>query len=155
MDWRKLLLEVDGRIRRRDFWIGFAVVMPVSILCNLIPKVGLLLGLLTVWPMICLHAKRLHDMGRSAWLMLVPPAFTVCASLAAGLLGLRLASGPGVITPALLSLSHGISVALIASGLSLAVESAFVLWVGLTPGERGLNRFDPAEEMDADLSPPV
>src|SRR5688572_13803743 len=79
MDWKALFLSFGGRISQRDFWIGFAIVMVASMLVNLIPGIGPLLGLALLWPQMAIHTKRLHDFGRSAWLLLVPAAVSVAA----------------------------------------------------------------------------
>ena len=115
-----LLLSPSGRIPRREFWPGFAVVMVASVVLNFIPLLGQLLGLVMLWPQFCIHAKRLHDLGKSALLMLIPLAVTI----AAGVLSL---------------VSDRLSF-----GVSFLVGGAFLLWVGLTPGQAGPNPYGPA-----------
>jgi uncharacterized membrane protein YhaH (DUF805 family) len=141
MDWGSLFLSTRGRTRRRDFWIGFAIVMAVSVLCNLIAVVGPFLGLATLWPMVAVHAKRLHDMGRSAWLLLAPAAVSVATMAVAYLARPTGIEAPGVITPALAAASRGLGLGLAAMAFCLLIEVAFLLWVGLTPGEPGGNRY--------------
>src|SRR5690349_10831193 len=99
MDWGWLFLSTRGRIRRRQFWVGFAITMAVSVLCNLIPMVGPFLGLVTIWPMVAIHAKRLHDMGRTAWLLLAPATISLATMAMTILAGPRGVEAPGVITP--------------------------------------------------------
>lgn len=141
MDWSSLFLSARGRIRRRDFWIGFAVVMAASILCNLIAVVGPFLGLVTIWPMVAIHAKRLHDMGRTAWLLLAPAALSLATLAVTFLARPAGVEAPGVITPALAAASQGLGWCLAATAFCLLVEVTFLLWVGLTPGQPVDNRY--------------
>jgi uncharacterized membrane protein YhaH (DUF805 family) len=141
MDWGSLFLSTRGRIRRREFWIGFAIVMAASILCNLIAVVGPFLGLATIWPMVALHAKRLHDMGRSAWLLLAPAAVSLATMAVTFLARPAGVQAPGVITPALATAAQGMGLGLTVVAFCLLIEVAFLLWVGLTPGQADDNRY--------------
>lgn len=141
MDWGALLLSTRGRIRRRDFWIGFAITMAVSVLCNLIPMVGPFLGLVTIWPMVALHAKRLHDMGRTAWFLLAPAVISLATMAVTYLARPAGIEAPGVITPALASASQGLGLGLAIMAFCLLIEIVFLLWVGLTPGQPDDNRY--------------
>jgi uncharacterized membrane protein YhaH (DUF805 family) len=120
LDWKTLLLSPQGRIARREFWPGFAAVMVASIVLNLIPILGQLLGLLLLWPQFCIRAKRLHDMGKTALLLLIPLAVTILGSSLSAISGGRLAFG-----------------------VPFLVGVAFLLWVGLTPGQTNPNRYGP------------
>jgi len=144
MDWGSLFLSTRGRIRRRDFWIGFAIVMAVSVLCNLIAVVGPFLGLVTLWPMVAIHAKRLHDMGHTAWLLLAPAVVSLATLAVTFLARPAGVKAPGVITPALATASQGLGLGLAIIAFCLLVEVAFLLWVGLTPGQPDDNRHGPA-----------
>ena len=122
LDWKTLFLSARGRIGRRDFWIGFAMVMAVSALLNFLGPVGKIVGFASLWPMVCLHAKRLHDAGRSAWLMLAPAAVTLSQVMVA-------ATMPRTPLDGVLTV------------LTMAVSAGFLLWVGLSPGQPGANHF--------------
>jgi uncharacterized membrane protein YhaH (DUF805 family) len=139
MDWKTLFLSAEGRIGRRDFWIGFLMLLAASIVVNLIPLIGGVIGLLLIWPQICLHAKRLHDMGRTAWLLLIPGALSVASTIVLTVLGVVAAfSGDvGAISAAAYGMI-GLVVAVV-----MVVGLAFLFWVGLTPSEPGENRFGP------------
>jgi uncharacterized membrane protein YhaH (DUF805 family) len=147
MDWRSLFLTAEGRIGRRDFWIGFAMVMGATLVLNMIPVLGQIIGLLLLWPQICLHAKRLHDMGRTAWLMVFPFAIatgamgmamiTAGASLFSAIQLRNAGSDAAALTTAL----SGLGAAGLVGSVSMLVGLAFLLWVGLSPGQSGLNRF--------------
>jgi uncharacterized membrane protein YhaH (DUF805 family) len=141
MDWKPLLLSFNGRIGRKPFWTAFVLVMLASLCLNFIPMVGPVLGLVTLWPQVAIHAKRLHDMGWSAWIMLAPASVSIAAALATLAVGPRKVEAPGVITPALATLVESLGGVMAVTLISLAVELGFLLWVGLTPGKRDANRF--------------
>jgi len=149
MDWKFLFLTAEGRIGRKDFWIGFLIVFAASVVLNIVPVLGQILGLLLIWPQICIHAKRLHDMGRTAWLMLVPFAVTVvCATLAvvtvgAGFLSAAILGSTDADMAAAGSAMAGVGAASAVMGLAMLFGLAFLLWVGLTPSQPGENRFGP------------
>ena len=136
MNWTSLFLSPNGRIGRRDFWIGFVIVMVASLLINLIPGgLGALIGLLTLWPQICIHAKRLHDMDRTAWLMLLPGVVSVLAGIVGLMTGAMGSDGPG-------GVGHPNDVVLFGIGAVIVVVGVgFLLWVGLTRGTEGPNTY--------------
>ena len=149
MDWKTLFLTADGRIGRRDFWIGFAVIFAASVVANMVPVLGQIVGLLLIWPQVCIHAKRLHDMGRTAWLMLLPFAVMVVAmSVAVATVGVSLFSAAmlshaGSDAAAAGTAMAGLGAVWGAAGLCMLVGVAFLLWVGLTPGQPGENVYGP------------
>lgn len=139
MDWKTLFLSAEGRIGRRDFWIGFAIILVASFVLGLIPFLGAILGLLLIWPQICVHAKRLHDMGQTAWLMLIPTVFSLAAVTVMVMVGgVAALSGDA-------SAIHGGAMMIVGLALLLSflVGLAFLLWVGLSASQPGDNRFGP------------
>ena len=150
MDWKTLFLTADGRIGRRDFWIGFAVIFAAGVVANMVPVLGQIVGLLLIWPQVCIHAKRLHDMGKTAWLMLIPFAvMAVAMSVAIATVGVSLFSAAmlshaGSDAAAAGTALAGLGAVWTACGLSMLVAVGFLLWVGLTPGQPGENRYGPA-----------
>ena len=129
MNLQTLLLSPQGRIGRAAFWIGFALVMVLSVALNLIPGViGHLLGFVLLWPQVCINAKRLHDMGRTGWLLLIPAGVSAACLLLSFVLGsgAEAAPRPQAMAP------------LVVAGLC---GLAFLIWVGLARGTPGPNRF--------------
>ncbi|MGC1459301.1 MAG: DUF805 domain-containing protein, partial [Steroidobacteraceae bacterium] len=80
--------------------------------------------LMLVFPGVVLHARRLHDMGHSAWLVLVPGVLAVVAF--AGWLHVITLSAP---------LNTAVPLA------ALVVTAAFALWGCVGSGEAEANRF--------------
>jgi uncharacterized membrane protein YhaH (DUF805 family) len=139
-----LLLSPNGRIGRRDFWIGFAFVMVGSLLAGALPVIGPILGLVLLWPQIVIHVKRLHDFGWSGWLLLLPFAVSVtCTVLMVMGGGEALASA----TPNELVKLMGapeMRKPMLYLEIAFAVEVAFLGWVGFTKGDAEANKFGPA-----------
>lgn len=144
-DWKRFFLSADGRVGRTDFWIGWLIVFVVGLVLS---HAGILaiLSLLLIWPQICLGAKRLHDIGRSAVLLLLPygvlAACWVAGTIIGGLAGLVAGGmfGPGA------GMAAGFGVGGLIVGLGYLACLLFALWIGLTHSEPGENRFGPPEE---------
>jgi len=81
MTWDTLFVHSKGRTSREQF-IGAAIPLAVVVWwyvrasANVYPQWSLLVLL---FPAVVLNARRLHDMGHSGWLLLVPSALTVAA----------------------------------------------------------------------------
>jgi|SRR4051794_6248413 uncharacterized membrane protein YhaH (DUF805 family) len=83
MDWRYLLLSMDGRITRRSFWLTILAIAVVSVIVRIIDAIihsptyygtgilGILLGVALIYPAIALYAKRWHDRNKSGWWSLI------------------------------------------------------------------------------------
>ena len=75
MDWKYLYTNFDGRIARKDWWIGIAIIFVVSLVLSfLIGNQGLVQFVIAILLFIgglALHIKRFHDRGKSGWWVLV------------------------------------------------------------------------------------
>lgn len=144
-DWRALFLDANGRIGQRDFWIGFAILFVTGLIVGVIPFIGAILSLLLIYPWICLYAKRLHDIGKSGWLVLVPVGLQVLALLLSmmavvgGMVGSAVVYGDA----SGLAMMSGLGAAGLIGVLAFVATIIFVLWVGLTPGDPGDNAYGP------------
>lgn len=145
MDWKTLFFSPEGRIGRSEFWIGWLVLLGVGVVTGWIPLIGWLVSLVAIYCSVCIYAKRLHDMGKTGWLQVIPIAVGVLA------IGWAVVSiGSGAIFAAMSGASDeiiaagalgGLGMGLLGLGIAFLVGLGFLLWVGLTPGEPGENRF--------------
>jgi uncharacterized membrane protein YhaH (DUF805 family) len=134
LDWRFLLGSLNGRIGRQPF-IGIWIALNLAgFVLNLIPAIGWLLALVLFWPRVAIQTKRLHDMGLSGWLQLLPVGLTALAY------GFAAAGAP-------LLISVGAGTLLLATG---AINLAFFIWLAATAGKTGPNRFgdDPRGQIE-------
>ncbi len=129
MSLATILFNPNGRIGAKDFWTGWAVVVAGNIASNLIgliqsPIIGLVSFVLffaLAYMGLCVYGKRLHDMGRSAWLVAVPWGI----GLVTGVIGLVQSM------PALMSATNGSPELLEDPVEALTLMQPFFIWVGI------------------------
>ena len=69
--------DFEGRARRTEYWMFFLVNFLISLVLTIIgriihvPIIGTLYGLAVLVPHLAVGARRLHDTGKSAWLLLI------------------------------------------------------------------------------------
>lgn len=146
MDWQKLFLSPEGRIGRQQFWIGWAILLVAGFVLGMVPVLGQIIGLLLIYPNVCVYSKRLHDMGKTAWLQLIPYAVFL-VSMIVGVFAVGWGAVVGAFTGAESAAGMGALAGLGLFGLlmvlSALVAFGFLIWIGATPGEPGQNRFGP------------
>lgn len=81
MDWYLKVLkqyaDFNGRARRKEYWMFFLVNIGVSIVLGIVgavikfPFLGALYSLAILLPGIAVSIRRMHDIGKSGWLLLV------------------------------------------------------------------------------------
>jgi uncharacterized membrane protein YhaH (DUF805 family)/uncharacterized membrane protein YphA (DoxX/SURF4 family) len=128
MTWDTLYVHSNGRTPREQFIgavIPLAIVVGWYVRANptVYPQWSLLVLL---FPAIVLHARRLHDMGHSAWLLLVPAVLTIAAM---AIWDHRLDLGA--------QLNFAVPLA------ALIVFVAFALWGCIGKGKTAANAFGP------------
>lgn len=143
MNWYPLFLSLDGRIGRKDFWIGAAVLIGVGLMAGLMPIIGPLVSLALIAPWTCLMAKRLHDFGRSAWLVLIA-LIPAAGSAALGLFTALAATNAATMGAAF----AGAGLTLAVSFIALIVSLGFLIWVGVKPGDPRPNAYGPAAAVE-------
>lgn len=158
MDWKSLFFSFEGRIGRQAFWIAWLALLGVNVVLGWIPLIGWLLGLLSIYCSVCIHATRLHDMGRTAWLQLIPVVVWIVAIIlivaGAGGSAIVAALADGREEAVAAAALGGLGIGLLAVIVAFLTQLAFLLWIGLTPGQPGPNRFGPppARELGAPSS---
>lgn len=146
--WKFLLLSVEGRIGRQEFWAGWGTLITIGFLTRFIPVIGWIVSLILWWPHIAVETKRLHDMGRSGWFQLLPYGGWILAVLVAAPILMTaatngsLSSGNAFNTLAALSL--------IPVAIGVVGQIAYLAWIGSAPSQPGSNRFgSPPQEAAA------
>ncbi|MBU4435238.1 MAG: DUF805 domain-containing protein [Alphaproteobacteria bacterium] len=145
MDWKTLFFSPEGRIGRQAFWIGWLCLLGANVVAGWVPVLGWMLSLASIYGSVCIHTKRLHDMGQTGWWQVLPwvfgPVLVFGAAVSIG------------VTAAIASLTHGEPdlAALSALGgffislfIAFAVWLAFTLWVGFSLGQPGANKYGAA-----------
>jgi uncharacterized membrane protein YhaH (DUF805 family) len=81
MNYETLFVDPRGRTSRGDFVPAMLTLLAVILFYALLVKgrTALFCMLVLVVPAVVLHARRLHDMGRSAWLLVVPTVLMLAA----------------------------------------------------------------------------
>jgi len=159
MDIGKVLFSPNGRIGQQDYWIGILILIGANLFLTWIPILGTLLWFVLIYVGICVYGKRLHDLGKSAWLH----AAVWGVQFALGIVGFMMAGG--AIMAAIAnggSEEAGLVAALAASGgllmvfgIGFIIWIVYTIWLGVSQGESGANRFGPAPGQPQDMPAPV
>ncbi len=134
---------LSGRSGRAEFWIGIAMLFAVGIGLAVFQIAGA--SAVTTFLWIILWARRLHDLGKSGWTILIPVGLMLLASFAAFAFGgdelikvMRFAqTNAGEIS------EHGVRLFLIFACVIGVIQGGFTIWLGSKAGEPGNNRFGP------------
>lgn len=145
LDWQKLLFSFEGRIRRSHFWIGWLICLGVGVVAKWIPVIGFFVSIALIWPNLAITVKRLHDMGQAAWLAAIPWVVGIVGGVVAvSMIGVSVFSNASALQEgdpvAILGLL-GPAVGLVA--IVCLVCLGFLLWIGLSEGQAGANRYGP------------
>ena len=124
MNFESVFIDPRGRTSRAVYIGGLIPLLLVVALYDLLVK-----GRNADWclvfllyPAFVLHARRLHDLGHTAWLLLAP------GGALAALLWLRLANSQSPLAPPV-------------SWIALVVSAAFIIWSAAQKGQTQPNRF--------------
>jgi uncharacterized membrane protein YhaH (DUF805 family) len=77
MDWTYLLNSFEGRISRKTFWIGMAVLVSAEILGHLVAqtlqgdRLSAIVDLAFTYPEFAIAAKRAHDRDLPIWILIL------------------------------------------------------------------------------------
>lgn len=134
---------LNGRSSRKEYWIGVALLLLVGVGLAY-ANVGGASGATTfLW--ILIWNRRLHDIGRPGWIMLIPLGLIVAVTAAGMLFGSEdllhafeySQTGSGPITERGAEFFAGLVIVL------LAIQFGFTIWLGVRKGDPGDNRFGP------------
>ena len=124
MTFESLFVNPKGRTSRAQFLGALIPLLAAVALYTFLVtgRTGQWSLLVLLFPAVVLHARRLHDMGHTAWLLLAPVA------LIAASIWFRMVS---------LGAQHEVAV----TGLALVAAAGFLLWGLIGKGQSQANRF--------------
>ncbi|MBB3871983.1 uncharacterized membrane protein YhaH (DUF805 family) [Brevundimonas mediterranea] len=146
-DFTSAMFSFNGRLRRSHFWIGFLIIFGASLVLGWIPFLGGLISIALIWPNLAISVKRLHDMGKSGWLIAIPFGVNIILTfIAFGIMISNVIANGGTAdyyedNPEAALAVMGPAIGLI--GLAGLVSLGFLLWIGLVDSQKGENRFGP------------
>ncbi len=144
-DFKHALFSFQGRLRRQHFWIGWLICLGVGVVAGWIPLLGILISLALIWPNLAITGKRLHDMGHSGWLAVIPIIAGFVGVIAVfGSVGASMMTNYTALEnedPAAIMALIGPALGIV--GIVALIQLGFLLWIGVSEGARGDNRFGP------------
>jgi uncharacterized membrane protein YhaH (DUF805 family) len=150
MDWQTLFLNVNGRMGQRDYWISVAILFVAGFLVTKVPFIRSVWPLFSLYVAVCIYGKRLHDIGQSAWMVMVPIGLVLASFVLALVIG-----GSGFMAAytslpndgALLAGLAGMGVASLLILLAGLAWLGWVIWLGIRPSDPTENQFGPPREV--------
>lgn len=144
-DFKSAMFAFEGRLRRSHFWIGFLIIFGANVVLGWIPVVGFIVSLALIWSNLAISVKRLHDMGKTGWLVAIPYGVSFALGIVAGVMMVAGIAASGadesyyesnpMAALAIMGPAMGIF------GVIILLNLAFLLWVGITDSQKGENRF--------------
>lgn len=93
IDWKYLYTSSEGRIGRKQWWIGVGALLALSLISSLLfgsdGLIPFIIGVLILLAGLFVHIKRCHDRGKSGWwclLLIIPFIGLIWAVIDLGLL---------------------------------------------------------------------
>ena len=156
MNPKKILFSFEGRISRRTFWLAsLGVIVAVLVLTVapfligneewavlIIALTSQFIWLLSLWPLMAVGARRLHDRDKNGWWLLV--YWLVPVALICGGMSIILFDDPRT------GRTGDFATGAILLFASLVPALFGIIELGILPGTRGPNRYgaDPAQPPD-------
>jgi uncharacterized membrane protein YhaH (DUF805 family) len=150
VNWQALFFSAEGRIGQKDFWIAVLILTLIWFLAPALHLLAPIVWLVVMYCWVCVFAKRLHDFGKTGWLILAPTAVWIVAGVLAmvfggltafGAISTAMTAGREPVPWTVFLGALGSMMALL--GVAALVKFVFVLWVGLSPSEARDNRYGP------------
>lgn len=146
MDWQTLFLKVDGRMGRKDYWIGVGILFVAGLILSNVPTIRNLWPLASIYFAVCVYGKRLHDIGQSAWMVLLPFGILFIAGALAAFLGGAAILGASASSSDSAAVMGGLAGLGMASLIFFAGALAclgWVIWLGTRETQAEENQFGP------------
>ena len=147
MDISKVLFSPNGRIAQQDYWVGVLIIIAANVVSGFIPLLGTLIWLGLIYVGVCVYGKRLHDIGKSAWVhgivWLVQCALGVVGFIMAGGAIMAAISAGGTEEAGIAAILAASGSLFLIAGVGTLVWIVYTIWLGVSPGDAGANRFGP------------
>jgi uncharacterized membrane protein YhaH (DUF805 family) len=126
MNFESLFVNPNGRTSRGQFVPALITLLAAVAFYYFLVRgrTGQWCLVVLVYPAVILHARRLHDMGRTGWLVIVP-AILIVLTFVIWLGGLSLRAPLDTAVPV----------------IALAVSAGFAVWGCVAPGQAEANRY--------------
>jgi len=143
VDLGHLLFNPNGRIGQKDFCIGVAIIVGANLFLTWVPFLGGMLWLVLIWVGVAVYGKRLHDIGKSAWLHAVPWGLSILLSIilvvVAGGAAIAAFMAKDDITSFTTALGASIGMFVLTGIIGSIVWLAYTIWLAVSKGEVGGN----------------
>ncbi|WOR16163.1 DUF805 domain-containing protein [Hyphomonas sp. FCG-A18] len=148
LNFGQVLFSPKGRITQGQFWGGWAALFIANIVVGFIPVAGNFLSIALIYVGACIYGKRLHDMGKSGWVHLVPWVVTLIIGIGvtvqnydAVVAFMELAeSGREPTEEEALALFSELGPFFFAIVINLLIWLVYTIWVGASDSEKFDNR---------------
>jgi uncharacterized membrane protein YhaH (DUF805 family) len=147
MDWQTLFLSVNGRMGQKDYWVGVGILFVLGLVLSNVPIARNLWPLASIYFAVCVYGKRLHDIGQSAWMVMVPFGIMLASFVLAFVIGgaafMGAVSSSSSDTGAVLGGLAGLGVASILVLVAAVSVIGWIIWLGTRPSDPLDNQFGP------------
>jgi|SRR5215471_12346309 len=134
-----------GRSSQKEYWISTGVIIAAMVaLAIYLPNDSGINRILTIAWMIT-WLRRLHDVGKSGWVILGPVILQIAVVLApmlilGGNFGRALIGDQAILSDE--SVPYALYVVLVI-GIAVLIQIGFSVWLGITAGDPGPNKYGP------------
>ena len=149
MSFTDVLFKPNGRISQGQFWAGWGVILAGNIVANFIPLLGLIISLGLIYVGCCVYGKRLHDMGKSAWLHAIPWGISIVLTIVAVVIAMPaiMAAMQNADTMSeeemVAAMMGSMGPAMGIGSLSMLIWLGYTIWVGVSGSDPNDNQYGP------------
>lgn len=152
IDWKTLFTSPAGRIKRQTYWIAWAIQFAVGLVVAFVVNpisvyAGAALSVLLLYPLYCVYAKRLQDMGKPGVIAAIPVLLSLVSVAMSiymvAVLGVK--PSMNVMAPPDVSpekLGAMMTIGFVSMGIGL-VGLVFWLVLGIAGSQQGPNKYGP------------
>lgn len=148
MNLTHVLFSPNGRIGQQEYWIGILIIVGANLLLTWLPFIGTIIWLGLIYVGICVYGKRLHDAGKTAWIhglvwLMQFGLGIIGFILAGGAILAAISAGGSSGEPNIAAILGASGSLILVAGLGFLIWIVYTIWVGISAGDPGANRFGP------------